>query len=158
MDKTKIEQEIELLDSEFGRILNEYNERRAELMRQLPLRWSKSIASVEVENDTDMLIRDAGRYFKNHIDGNSWKNIEYETCYAAVMVASKVVMRELKIATIDRSRIFQMYAIFELALFLATSDAGRRFLMNEDDIPVWPDRALRFIECEKNLFERKPNS
>ncbi len=115
-----------------------------------------------------ILLADADVYFQNHLDGAKWQELDAQTREAALRMASLDTAARLGRETIDSSRIFQFYAACEQALFLAADESGRRNLFVESEqieglgsrryqAPPeqgWSPRALRFIECELNLFPR----
>lgn len=115
-------------------------------------------------------LTDADAFFANHLDGAKWQALDEATRSAALQTAARDVAARLGRESIDPARIFQSYAVCEQALFLATDETGRRELLVESEQvegfgsrtyrhPAraeagWSPRALRFIECELNLFPR----
>lgn len=115
-------------------------------------------------------LEDATTYFQNHLDGAKWQELGQETRHAALQMAARDVAAKLGRESIDSTRIFQLYAACEQAVFLALDESGRHDLLLESEQidglgsrkyvqsagneAGWSPRALRFIECELNLFPR----
>ncbi len=115
-------------------------------------------------------LEDANNYFQNHLDGAKWLALAEETRSAALQMGARDIAARLNRESIDPARIFQLYAACEQAIFLALDESGRRELFVESEqieglgsvkyaLPSktesgWSPRALRFIECELNLFPR----
>lgn len=115
-----------------------------------------------------ILLTDADKYFQNHLDGGKWQEQDTQIREAALQMASRDVATRLGRETLDFSRIFQAYAVYEQALFLTVDESRRSNLFIESEQIEglgsrryrepsehgWSPRALRFIECELNLFPR----
>lgn len=117
-----------------------------------------------------IVLADADAYFQNHLDGPRWQALDEAVRNAALRTAARDVAARLGRETVDPARIFQFYAACEQALFLAADEGGKHEpLVASEQIeglggrtyihPAraeagWSPRALRFIECERNLFPR----